>query len=47
MIPVYNQAELLQKCLEALVQQTYERSRFEIMVIDNASDNPEAIAAAV
>lgn len=46
-IPVYNQTELLQKCLAALAQQTYERSRFEIIVIDNVSDDPEAIAAVV
>ncbi|MGD1861665.1 MAG: glycosyltransferase [Leptolyngbyaceae cyanobacterium] len=45
-IPVYNQAEPLQRCLAALEQQTYPRSQFEIIVVDNVSDDFEAIAAA-
>ncbi|MEM1308914.1 MAG: glycosyltransferase family A protein, partial [Cyanobacteria bacterium P01_H01_bin.153] len=46
-IPVYNQAESLQQCLAALAQQTYPRSQFEIIVIDNLSDDAEAITIAV
>lgn len=46
-VPVYNQSEPLRWCLEALAHQTYARSRFEIIVIDNGSEDPEAIAAAV
>lgn len=46
-IPVYNQSAQLRTCLAALAQQTYERSRFEVIVIDNASDDAEAIAAIV
>ncbi|MEM6423936.1 MAG: glycosyltransferase family A protein, partial [Cyanobacteria bacterium P01_H01_bin.119] len=39
-IPVYNDAEHLALCLAALAQQTYKRSRTEIIVIDNGSDDP-------
>ncbi|MGF1458998.1 MAG: glycosyltransferase [Leptolyngbyaceae cyanobacterium] len=46
-IPVYNQSELLVRCLAALAQQTYPRSRYEIIVIDNASDDAAAVAAAI
>ena len=38
-IPVFNDAERLRLCLSALAQQTYARSRFEIIVIDNGSDD--------
>jgi glycosyltransferase involved in cell wall biosynthesis len=46
-IPVFNDAERLKLCLAALAQQTYGRSHFEIIVVDNGSDNPEPIQAAV
>jgi len=46
-IPVYNDAERLALCLVALAEQTYPRSRFEVIVIDNGSDDPAAVAAAV
>lgn len=46
-IPVFNDGERLKKCLAALAQQTYERSRFEIIVIDNGSDKSEPIKAVV
>lgn len=46
-IPVYNQAAPLQRCLAALAAQTYGRSHCEIIVIDNGSADAEAIAAAV
>ncbi|WP_035987798.1 glycosyltransferase [Leptolyngbya sp. KIOST-1] len=38
-IPVFNDGERLQQCLAALAQQTYPRSRFEIIVVDNGSDD--------
>ncbi|BAY65890.1 glycosyl transferase, group 2 family protein [Calothrix brevissima NIES-22] len=37
-IPVFNNSEQLKLCLEALVEQTYPRSRYEIIVVDNASE---------
>jgi len=46
-VPVYNQGAQLQRCLAALAAQTYERSRFEIIVVDNGSEDADAIAAAV
>lgn len=46
-IPVYNDAARLTLCLAALAEQTYPRSRFEIIVIDNGSDEPLAVKAAV
>lgn len=36
-IPVYNDAERLAKCLGCLEKQTYPRQRFEIIVVDNGS----------
>jgi glycosyltransferase involved in cell wall biosynthesis len=40
-IPVYNDAERLEKCLTALSSQTYPKHRFEVIVVDNGSaDNP-------
>ncbi|WOD38144.1 glycosyltransferase family 2 protein [Nodosilinea sp. E11] len=38
-IPIFNDAARLGKCLMALSQQTYEKSRFEIIVVDNGSDD--------
>lgn len=43
-IPVFNDAERLKRCLAALSQQRYPADRFEIVVIDNGSDDPGAIA---
>ena len=37
-IPVYNDAERLQQCLRALEVQTYPSNRYEVVVVDNASD---------
>lgn len=43
-IPVYNDSHNLAKCLDALEAQTLDRSRFEILIIDNGStDNLESI----
>ena len=36
-IPVFNDGQRLEKCLEALEQQTYPRDCYELVVIDNAS----------
>lgn len=44
-IPVFNDGQQLKRCLTALVDQTYGRSHYEIIVIDNGSDHPEQIRA--
>jgi glycosyltransferase involved in cell wall biosynthesis len=38
-IPVFNDAERLSICLEALENQTYPQASYEVIVIDNASDD--------
>ena len=37
-IPVFNDSERLQKCLEALQNQTYPQDLYEVIVVDNGSD---------
>lgn len=37
-IPVYNERDKLRNCLEALTSQTYLESQYEIIVIDNNSE---------
>ncbi|HIK46128.1 MAG TPA: glycosyltransferase [Leptolyngbyaceae cyanobacterium M65_K2018_010] len=37
-VPVYNDADRLKKCLAALEQQTYHPGCFEVIVVDNGSD---------
>jgi glycosyltransferase involved in cell wall biosynthesis len=37
-VPVYNDAERLRLCLRALEQQTYPQRLYEIVVVDNGSD---------
>lgn len=45
-IPVYNDASGLQRCLEGLLDQTYPTDKFEILVVDNGSeDHPEAVVS--
>ena len=39
-IPTYNRAEMLKKCLEALAGQDYPEDRYEIIVIDDGSQQP-------
>ena len=39
-IPVYNDLKLLSTCLECLDRQTYPKTRFEVLVVDNGSDLP-------
>ncbi|MGC1307860.1 MAG: glycosyltransferase family A protein [Phormidesmis sp.] len=46
-VPVFNDAKRLRLCLGALMQQTYERDCYEIVVIDNGSDAQQDIAAVV
>jgi len=41
-IPVYNQAGALAACLAALAQQTLPTTHFEVLVVDNASDDDPA-----
>lgn len=38
-IPVYNDAEQLRSCLAALNAQTYPQESFEVVVVDNGSDD--------
>ncbi|PZO36283.1 MAG: glycosyl transferase family 2 [Leptolyngbya sp.] len=44
-IPVYNDSERLGVCLTALARQTYPKSRYEVIVIDNGSDRADLIQA--
>ncbi|WP_421655578.1 glycosyltransferase [Leptothermofonsia sp. ETS-13] len=46
-IPVFNDARRLRKCLNALEQQSYPGDRYEVIVIDNGSDPAEKIAEVV
>ncbi|MCG8367523.1 MAG: glycosyltransferase [Pseudanabaenales cyanobacterium] len=46
-IPVFNDGERLKLCLAALAQQSYGRSHYEIIVVDNGSDRLEEMKAAV
>ncbi|HSM84194.1 MAG TPA: glycosyltransferase family 2 protein [Nodosilinea sp.] len=46
-IPVFNDGERLRLCLAALAQQSYEPSSFEVIVIDNGSDDLERVQAVV
>jgi glycosyltransferase involved in cell wall biosynthesis len=46
-IPIFNDAEHLKICLSALHHQTYPQDAYEIIVVDNASDNSETIQALV
>ncbi|MFN3301365.1 MAG: glycosyltransferase [Sediminibacterium sp.] len=36
-VPVYNDARRIVKCIEALINQTYPRDRYEILIVDNGS----------
>ena len=46
-IPVFNDPERLQLCLNALAGQTYSQERYEIIVIDNGSDKDQNISGVV
>ncbi len=45
-IPVYNDTQRLRVCLEVLENQTYPADRYEVIVVDNGSDEPVAPAVA-
>lgn len=36
-VPVYNDAHRISKCIEALLNQSYPKNRYEIIVVDNGS----------
>ncbi|MGB3493028.1 MAG: glycosyltransferase [Elainellaceae cyanobacterium] len=42
-VPVFNDADGLKLCLAALSEQSYAQSRFEVIIVDNGSDDPEQI----
>ncbi|MFC5973903.1 glycosyltransferase [Halomarina salina] len=45
-VPVYNDPDGLRDTLDALTDQTYDRERFEVLVVDNRSlDDTRAVAA--
>lgn len=46
-IPVFNDADSLRLCLRALEHQTYPQANYEVIVVDNGSDQAEAIQAVV
>ncbi|MFE4104668.1 glycosyltransferase [Almyronema epifaneia] len=46
-IPVFNDAARLQRCLAALEHQTYPQSHYQVIVVDNGSDDPSAVPALV
>ena len=39
-IPVFNESDRLRLCLDALVTQIYPKDRYEVIVVDNGSDDP-------
>ncbi len=46
-IPVFNDADRLKICLDALENQTYPKTLYEVIVIDNASDEAQDIKGVV
>lgn len=46
-IPVFNDSRRLRRCLEALEHQTYPQHLYQVIVVDNGSDEAESVAAAV
>lgn len=46
-IPVFNDAKHLEICLQALENQTYPKSQYEVIVVDNGSDTEQDIAGVV
>ena len=46
-VPVFNDAARLKMCLEALEAQTYPKSLYEVIVVDNASDEGQDIKGVV
>lgn len=46
-VPVFNDVERLRLCLQALAEQTYQSDRYEVIVVDNASETTEEIRSLV
>lgn len=46
-VPVFNDAIGLKRCLQALTQQTYSPHLYEVVVVDNGSDPKQGIAEVV
>jgi glycosyltransferase involved in cell wall biosynthesis len=46
-VPVFNDRDRLKICLEALENQTYPQHLYEVIVVDNASDDGEEVKALV
>lgn len=46
-LPVFNDAERLALCLQALEQQSYPQARYEIIVVDNGSTDRQAVIDSV
>lgn len=46
-IPVYRDQERLALCLDKLAQQTYPSDRYEVIVVDNGSDNYDSLRTLV
>lgn len=44
-VPVYNSARFLPKCLDALLAQTYPGDRYEVIVVDDGSTDASAVVA--
>jgi glycosyltransferase involved in cell wall biosynthesis len=45
-IPVFNDLDRLRLCLEALTQQTYPKASYEVIVVDNGSDeSPQKLSS--
>ncbi len=44
-VPCFNQAGFLAKCLESLTAQSFPRDRYEVIVVDNASEDDSAAVA--
>jgi hypothetical protein len=48
LVPAHNESDLLGRCLESLLQQSYPRDRYRITVVaDNCSDNTAEIAVSL
>lgn len=46
-VPVFNDADRLKLCLAALAEQTYGRSHYEVIVVDNGSSDLDAVKSLI
>ncbi len=44
-VPVYNGEHFMAKCLDSLLKQSYPRDKYEVIVVDNNSDDQSALIA--